>query len=219
MSNITLTHPTAGSGGTPLALDLPDQLSWPDEFTWQQVEQSTEYTSTGAMVIDAWAKQAGRPITLQAAANRAWCERGALVTLRAWSSQPGQVLTLLLRGAARQVVFNHGSGALDAEPVDDVVDPIDTDPYIVTLRLLELYTCQPTFHLPPASSLQAFLYWTRQPGCPFPLRAVAVAAALLAPSRPQEPMAPRLRPCKALQVACPCPPAPRWTLLSSTKKC
>ena len=138
MSTITLTHPTAGAGGTPLALVLPDQLSWPDEFTWAQVEQSTDYTSTGALILDTWAKQAGRPITLQAAANRAWCERGGLVTLRTWASQPGQLLTLQLRGVSHQVVFNHGAGALDAEPVDDVVDPIDTDPYIVTIRFLEL---------------------------------------------------------------------------------
>ena len=138
MSTITLTHPTADAGGTPLALALPDQLSWPDEFTWAQVEQSTEYTRTGALILDAWAKQAGRPITLQAAANRAWCERGALVTLRTWAGQPGQQLTLQLRGVQHQVVFNHEAGALDAEPVDDVVDPIDTDPYVITLRFLEL---------------------------------------------------------------------------------
>lgn len=138
MSAITLTHPTAGPGGTPLGLELPDQLSWPDEFTWQQIEQSTDYTSTGALILDTWVKQAGRPITLQGAINRAWCERGALLMLRTWASQPALVLTLLLRGVVHQVAFNHAAGALGAEPVDDVVDPIDTDPYIVTIRFLEL---------------------------------------------------------------------------------
>lgn len=138
MSTITLTHPTAGPGGTPLALALPEQLSWPDEFTWRQVEQSTDYTTTGALVLDAWAKQAGRPITLQGATNRAWCERGALLTLRTWAGQPGLVLALLLRGVVHQVAFNHEAGALGAEPIDDVVDPVDADPYAVTLRFLEL---------------------------------------------------------------------------------
>ena len=138
MNSITLTHPTAGPAGTPLALELPDQLSWPDEFTWQQVEQSTEYTTTGALVLDAWAKQAGRPITLAGSETRAWCERGALVALRTWASQPGQAFALLLHGVVRQVVFNHEAGPLDAEPVDDVVDPIDTDPYVVTIKFLEL---------------------------------------------------------------------------------
>lgn len=138
MSAITLTHPTAGAGGTPIDLELPDQLSWPDEFTWGQVEQSAEYTSTGALVLDAWAKQAGRPITLQGAENRAWCERGALVTLRIWASQPGQIFGLLLRGQTHQVVFNHGSGALGADAVIDFVDPVDTDQYVITLRFLEI---------------------------------------------------------------------------------
>ena len=136
---ITLTHPSAGPGGTPLALLLPDQLSWPDEFTWQQVEQSAEYTTTGALLLDAYAKQAGRPITLAGSETRAWCERGALLTLRSWASQPGLVLTLEgLRNATRQVVFDHSAGALSADPVHDWADPQDTDPYAITIKFLEL---------------------------------------------------------------------------------
>lgn len=140
MTTLTLTHPTAGPLGAPLVLELPDQLSWPDEFTWKQVEQSTEYTSTGALLLDAWAKQTGRPITLAGGETRAWCERGALVLLRQWAAQAGQALTLTgLRGTgARQVVFNHEAGALDADPVLDFADPADDQPYVVTLRFLEL---------------------------------------------------------------------------------
>lgn len=135
---ITLTHPTAGAGNAPLALTLPDQLSWPDEFTWAQVQQTATYTTTGALLLEASAKKAGRPITLAGSETRAWCDRGPLVTLRAWASTPGQTFALLLRGVVRQVVFNHEAGALDATPVMDTVDPVDTDPYAVTLRFLEL---------------------------------------------------------------------------------
>ena len=138
MTTITLTHPTAGAGGTPLALTLPDQLAWPDEFTWQQVLQTATYTTTGALLLEASAKQAGRPITLAGSETRAWCDRGPLVTLRAWASTPGQTFALLLRGAVHQVVFNHEGGALDAAPVMDMDDPLDTDPYAVTLRFLEI---------------------------------------------------------------------------------
>lgn len=138
--SLTLTHPTAGAGGTPVALALPDQLTWPDEFTWQQVEQSAEYTTTGALVLDAFAKQAGRPITLTGSESHAWCERGPLITLRTWANQPGLLMTLTgLRGSApRQVVFNHEAGALSAEPLIDYADPADSDPYVITLRFLEL---------------------------------------------------------------------------------
>ncbi len=136
---LTLTHPTAGPGSTPLVLDLPDQLSWPDEFAWAQVVQSAEYTTTGALVLDAYAKQAGRPITLAGSETRAWCERGALLTLRDWASQPGLVLTLSgLRGTTRTVAWNHDAGALSADPVHDWADPADTDSYVITLKFLEL---------------------------------------------------------------------------------
>lgn len=139
MTMMTLTHHTAGPGGTPLALDLPEQLAWPDEFAWQQVVQSAEYTTTGALVLDAWVKQSGRPITLAGSETRAWCERGALLTLRNWASQPGLQMTLTgLRGTTRTVVFDHDGGAIDAAPIIDVSDPVDTDPYAITIKFLEL---------------------------------------------------------------------------------
>lgn len=119
-------------------IDLPPDLIWPDEFTWQQVEQSSEYTTTGALVLDAFAKQAGRPITLQGSETFAWCQRGDLVTLRNWASQAGATFTLTLRGLARTVVFNHDAGAIEAEAILDYADPIDADPYAITIRFLEL---------------------------------------------------------------------------------
>lgn len=136
---LTLTHPTAGPGGTPLLCELPDSLLWTDEFAWQQVEQNTEYTSTGALILDAWEKKSGQPITLAGSETYAWCARGDLLTLRNWASQPGLEMTLAgLRDTTRQVVFNHQSGPLSAEPIVDYSDPIDSDPYAITLRFLEL---------------------------------------------------------------------------------
>lgn len=136
---LTLTHPTAGPGGTPLLLELPDSLLWIDEFTWQKVEQSTEYTSKGALILDVWEKKAGQPITLAGGETYAWCDRGPLLTLRNWASQPGLQMTLAgLRDISRQVVFNHQAGPLAAEPIVDYADPIDSDPYAITLRFLEL---------------------------------------------------------------------------------
>lgn len=128
---ITLTN-----GATSVA--LPDDLSWSDEFTWQQVLQSSEYTTTGALLLDAFSKQAGRPITLSGDTTFAWCQRGDLLTLRNWASQAGLMLTLTLRGVSRAVVFNHDAGALEAESVLGYSDPLDSDPYALTIRFLEL---------------------------------------------------------------------------------
>lgn len=134
----TLTHPSAGPGGTPLAVPLPADLAWTDEFTWQQVLQSTEYSTTGALILDAYAKQAGRPITLVGTETRGWCQRDVLNTLRGWSSQPSTTFTLDMRGMSYSVVFNHEAGALDAEALVDYADPTDDDYYVVTIRFLEL---------------------------------------------------------------------------------
>ena len=136
--SITLTHPTAGAGNTPLALDLPPDALWADEFAWQQVEQASQYTTTGALVLDAWAKQAGRPITLRGDVDYAWCQRSTLTTLSAWAAQPGQQFSLLLRGIGRNVVFDHASGAIEAAPVVPYSDPLPEDPYTLTLKFIEV---------------------------------------------------------------------------------
>lgn len=132
---ITLTNSIAG-----VTLALPDQLEWPDEFAWQQVVQASEYTTTGALVLDAWVKQSGRPITLKGSEKRAWCARGALLTLRTWASVPGLQMTLAgLRGVSRVVVFDHSGEAISADPIGfERADIADTDKYAITLKFLEI---------------------------------------------------------------------------------
>lgn len=135
---ITLTHPTAGPGASPVVLQLPADLMWANEFAWQQVEQTTEYTSTGALLVEAWGKQAGRPIELKGGVDYAWCLRGTLTTLNAWAAQPGQAFTLTRNGTAHQVVWDHAGGAIQAEPVIPYSDPLPEDAYSLTLKFLEL---------------------------------------------------------------------------------
>lgn len=163
MPAITLTHPTAGAGSTPLTVDLPATLLWVDEYGWSKVASVKQYTGEGALVVDEWVKQTGRPITLQGEQNRAWCDRGLLSTLRAWSSQAGLVLTLNHRGTAYQVRFDSEQSApIQADPLTDLLggpgqyvvrnelgqitvdvevdyfNPQPTDPFTVTLRFHEM---------------------------------------------------------------------------------
>lgn len=135
----TLTHPTAGAGSTPITLTLPTDMQWIDEFAWAQVEQVTQYTTTGALIVEAAAKQTGRPITIQGDQDRAWCERGQLKTLRNWAALPGQHFTLVtFDGASHSVVFDHARNAIEAEALVPWTDLNDTDPYKVTLKFMEL---------------------------------------------------------------------------------
>ncbi len=133
MSTITLAH-----AGTTLALS--DRLDWTDEFDWHPVEQATAYSTTGALLIDVATRQAGRPITLQGTDTQAWMRRADMLQLAALAAIPGAQLTLVLRGTARQVVFDHAQGGFSAQPVWRLLDgEIDAELlYRPTLRFLEI---------------------------------------------------------------------------------
>lgn len=133
MSTITLAH-----AGTILALS--DRLDWTDEFDWHPVEQATAYSTTGALLIDVATRQAGRPITLQGTDTQAWMRRADMLQLAALAAIPGAQLTLVLRGVARQVVFDHAQGGFSAQPVWRLLDgEIDAELlYRPTLRFLEI---------------------------------------------------------------------------------
>jgi hypothetical protein len=118
---------------------LPDDLLWVDEFDWARVEQRSEHTISGALLIEAAARQAGQPITLQAGADYAWTLRSDLLLLAAWKALPAAVMALVLRDAAPvNVVFDHARNAVEARPVVDYAEPEAADPYVVTLRFIKV---------------------------------------------------------------------------------
>ena len=131
--SITLTY-----SGTTVALS--DRLEWEDEYTWSPVEQTAEYSTTGALLMDLGLKQAGRPITLQGTQTAAWLTRAACDALQAWAALPGAELTLTLRGVARQVVFDHAQRGFDAQPIWRLADGEITPEllYLPTFRFLEI---------------------------------------------------------------------------------
>lgn len=158
MPQITLARATPA----PVVLTLPSGLLWVDQYGWQEVVQSLEYSTQGVPVIDLWKKQSGRPIQLQGEQDRAWCERGLLATLRTWASEPGLVMTLTHAGVAYTVAFDHENKPIEASPLTDFLggdnaytvrneagtittdvsvnyfDPQATDPFAVALRFLVL---------------------------------------------------------------------------------
>lgn len=120
-------------------LQLDPDLYWADENNWSPVEQSTQRTVTGALIVSNSARVGGRPISLQPVDDAsAWMQRGTLETLRSWAAVAGREMTLTLRGQARTVVFRHTDGAIDAEPVFHFSDTDASDWYRVTLRFLEI---------------------------------------------------------------------------------
>lgn len=127
---------TISDGTTTLTLN-PD-LFWSDEDQYSPVQQTAQRTITGALIVSVEALSGGRPITLEHADN-AWTLRSDMEQLRNWATAPGQTLTLTLRGTARTVMFRHQDGvAVEAAPVVQYRDWLDTDWFLVTLRLMEI---------------------------------------------------------------------------------
>jgi len=112
---------------------------WIDEFDWQSVERSSDYSITGALLIDEAAKQAGRPITLEGQNDQGWVERQTLLDLYDLAAMAGARHALeLADGRTFNVTFRPGESAITAKPLIRLAVPTSTAKYIVTLRLTEV---------------------------------------------------------------------------------
>lgn len=129
---ITLTYLTT-------AIELPGDLLWIDEHTYRPVEQTATPTLTGGVVIEAAARIAGMPITLQPEdSSSAWMTRATLEDVKEMVAVPGAEMTLNIRGTPYQVVFRHQDGAIDATPIVHYSTADGTDFYLVTLRFMRI---------------------------------------------------------------------------------
>lgn len=126
---------------------LPDGLRWADEFAWSPRVQSTEWSITGALLVQEGEKQAGRPITLIGGRTWAWMTRVALLALQSQlDNAPGTGLTLVLHDSRSFQVIPRmdESGAIQAAPLPRIGDSGFADPgdgdwyYIDEIRLMEI---------------------------------------------------------------------------------
>ncbi len=118
-------------------LQIPRGMVWSDEFGWSRVEKSLEYSLTGAALIDAGVRLAGRPITLQGEVDAGWIRRGALAALQALAeANPiGAHALVLADGRSFTVQFAPGL-AVEGKPLARPELPAEDYPYIATLRLI-----------------------------------------------------------------------------------
>lgn len=128
---ITLTYLTT-------TVTLHDDMRWTNEFSWTPVQQATQYTITGALLVDTAVRQTGRPITLEGDSTSGWLTYATLQSLQSLAAVVGAEMTLNLRGLARTVVFDHASGAIVATPVGPEADPLGTDYWVASLKFIEV---------------------------------------------------------------------------------
>jgi hypothetical protein len=118
-------------------LQIPRGMVWTDEFGWSRVEKSLEYSLTGAALIDAGVRLAGRPISLQGEVDAGWIKRGALTALQALAeTDPTAEHTLVLAdGRTFTVQFAPGL-PVEGKPVARPELPVEHYPYAATVRLI-----------------------------------------------------------------------------------
>lgn len=64
-----------GTGITARTVYLPKELVWQDEFSWEPVAQTYEYSVEGNLLIQESTKKKGRHITLVGQNDMAWIDR------------------------------------------------------------------------------------------------------------------------------------------------
>ena len=115
---------------------LPDGLTWADEFAWSPRAQKTEYSLTGALIVQEAVKLAGRPITLTGGKNFAWLTRTEVIALRTLLDA-GNAMTLTLHDGRTFSVIAAGDAPLAASPLPVVLDSGPANPDGSTRYVLE----------------------------------------------------------------------------------
>lgn len=105
--SITITDGTT-------TIELHDDLQWIDEFDWSEVEQSKEYSLTGALIIQQGVKAKGRPITLQSN-GAAWVTRSVVEALQAFYNAPDKTFTLTIHSTDYSFQFERPGGLKASE--------------------------------------------------------------------------------------------------------
>lgn len=120
------------------SVTLPADMIWVDEFNWSPVQRATEFSLAGALIVDVAERQAGRPITLQGAADAGWMHRTALLALYALAADPAVASRSLTLADGRVFTVTFDDDPIEAEPVIDYNINDAADWYVVTLKLIEV---------------------------------------------------------------------------------
>ena len=119
-------------------IELPDDLLWVNEFDWNPVEQTTERSLTGALLVQEQSLKHGRPIELSGNDESGWVPRSTVEALLQVSQTPNKVMTLTLSdNRTFPVIFDRSNGSpIQARQVLPFAYPDDSYQYSLSIRLL-----------------------------------------------------------------------------------
>lgn len=118
-------------------VEIPAGMTWTDEFDWTPVSKAVDYSLTGAMIVQASTRKAGRPITLAATDDRGWrgMTRTKLASLYAMAEAPTATYALTLADGRAFTVMFAADTPIAAHPIYNHDNPPADWPYVVTLKL------------------------------------------------------------------------------------
>lgn len=122
---------------------LSDSFYPSDEHNWSDVAETHKYALDGTLIIEQSRRKAGRPYTMQTPDNMGWLPRRAVNALKAERDKLGATFWLdyLADGVVRRVKVafdNSSNDAVNAKPVRNFISPELNDPFLVTLKFIEL---------------------------------------------------------------------------------
>ena len=119
------------------SITLPDDLLWIDEFEWNPVEQNTERSLSGALLVEEQQKKKGRPVTLSGGSEAGWVTRATVVSLLAKAAAANHTMTLTLPDSRQfAVIFDRQGSPIEAQQIMPFAYPDDDHHYSLTIRLL-----------------------------------------------------------------------------------
>lgn len=124
------------------SIPLPDGLRFSDEYDWTPVAVATDYSLTGALIVEQATKQAGRPITLIGGKEFAWLTRAQVDALKALLDAGAEMTLTLHDSRTFQVIPTADPLRVAALPVvkdSGPADPSSTTRYVLeSLALIEV---------------------------------------------------------------------------------
>ena len=114
-------------------IELPDNLIWQDAKAFKPFVQSSDWSVSGALILQYQALQYGQPITL----SGGWITGADLAVLEAMEADPTTKRTLVLNDATtHSVQFDLAAGGIAASPLWPTTTPDDSTEYTLTLNLI-----------------------------------------------------------------------------------
>lgn len=117
-------------------IELDDDFQWVNEFDHNPIQQSIEYSLTGALLVQEGRMLQGRKIELRSNGG-VWTPLSVVRQLEALRDQPSQPMELVLAdGRELSVIWDRVGPPLSAEPILRETYPDQDSMYDVSMRFL-----------------------------------------------------------------------------------